>query len=120
MTPNGRNEELGAKVARAQSSLESVRGVGTVDGVTVEVSADNTICSIHGPPSVDPNIVLDAYRIALCDKQPRVDSAMREVLEDERITQISTFTDVHCRPEPEEQVWEQIRQDPLGRSRGRC
>lgn len=125
MMSGGRYEELGAKVRRAQSELEQVRGLGTVDGVTVEVGADNTITSITGPRAVDPNAVLEAYRIALGDKQPRVDSAMREVLEDERISQISTFTDMHSGREPadshsdvedEDGAWEQIRQDPLGRS----
>ncbi|NLE78444.1 MAG: YbaB/EbfC family nucleoid-associated protein [Rhodococcus sp.] len=124
MMSGGRYEELGAKVRRAQSELDSVRGVGTIDGVTVEVGADNTITSITGPRAVDPNAVLEAYRIALGDKQPRVDSAMREVLEDARISQISTFTDMHSGREPaparratedEDGVWEQIRQDPLGR-----
>ncbi|NLU83026.1 hypothetical protein [Rhodococcus sp. HNM0569] len=121
---HGNHEELGAKVRRAQLAVEQIRGVGTVDGVTVQVSADNTIISIDGPASVKPETVLEAYRIALRDKEPRVEAAMRDVLQDARVSQLSTFTDSRGRREPgpehhaidqEEEAWDRIQQDPLGR-----
>ncbi|EOM78531.1 YbaB/EbfC family DNA-binding protein [Rhodococcus rhodnii] len=125
MTPTARYEELGAKVRRARSTIESIRGTGRSGDVTVEVAADNTITSITGPPSVAPGSVVAAYRAAVRDKQPRVDAAMRDVLDDEQVSRIATFTEAHA-PSPstapvrgstddEDDVWAVIQRDPLGR-----
>lgn len=116
---NSKFDELGLKVRRAQVELEAVRGVGTVDGVTVEVDAENQLVSLNVPGA---EVILGAYREAVRDKQPKVEQATREVLNDASVGSVSTFVDANradseaarrATDEAENQHWEELRNDPL-------
>lgn len=85
-------EELGLKVRRAQSSLQQVRGVGTVDGIRVVVDAENRLLSVTAP---DEDAILAAYRAAVDDLRPKVEEAMREVRSDPRVGAMSAFIEAN-------------------------
>lgn len=82
-------DELGVKVQRAQHALEQIRGIGTVDGVTVEVDAENQVVAVSGPRG---ETILAAYRLALQNMQPRVADAMRELADDPQVESAMVFT----------------------------
>ncbi|WP_194827088.1 hypothetical protein [Nocardia sp. XZ_19_231] len=83
-----RHDELGLKVQRAQHALEKIRGIGTVDGVTVEVDADSQVVAVSGPHGEK---ILAAYRLAVLEMQPRVTAAMRELAADPRVESTMAF-----------------------------
>lgn len=83
-----RHDELGLKVQRAQHALDQIRGIGTVDGVTVEVDAESQVVAVSGP---DGETVLAAYRLAVLEMQPRVTAAMRELAADPRVESTMAF-----------------------------
>lgn len=121
--PSSSFDELGPKVQRAQQQIGRIRGVATVDGVRVEVDAHNRLVSISVPNSA---AVLAAYRAAVRDKQPQVDAAMRDVLDDPRAQAVSQFVEANKTPETgssdraavaDDRYFERIQQDPLGRNR---
>lgn len=125
MTASGSEfDEFGVKVKRAQHEVAGIRGVGTVDGITVEVDAENRLAAIVHP---DAQSIMAAYHAALRDKQPQVDAAMRDVLSDPQAQAVTTF--VHNNNEREdtrrqsvansdEPYFERFRNDPLGRNHG--
>lgn len=121
-TDPGEFDSFGLKVQRAQRAVTDIRGTGTVRGITVEVDAENRIVSIGHP---DEAALVAAYQAAVRDKQPRVDDAMRAVLDDPQSQAVSTFLDANIpaaarRRRPtvsDDDYFESFRQDPLGRNR---
>lgn len=116
-------DELGAKVQRAQSIVREIRGVGRVNGIAVEVDAENRLVALHHP---DADVILTAYRAALLDKAPQVDEAMREVLSDPDAHAITSFVKstsavmpaFPAQPvEDDDTYFHNIQRDPLGRNR---
>ncbi|MFI6999943.1 YbaB/EbfC family nucleoid-associated protein [Nocardia sp. NPDC050175] len=87
------HDELGLKVQRAQYELAQIRGVGKVDGVRVEVDADNRLVSISVP---NAERILAAYEAAVLDKQPQVEEAMRELTEDPQVSSARIFADANA------------------------
>lgn len=121
--PNSAFDELGIKVQRAQAVVSEIRGVGRAGGIAVEVDAENRLVALHHP---DAHIILAAYRAALLDKQPQVDEAMREMLNDPDVHAITSFVHTssavipahHPRPvEDDDTYFQNLEQDPLGRNR---
>ncbi|WP_410871256.1 hypothetical protein [Nocardia sp. A7] len=86
---SSRYDELGLKVLRAQQALESIRGTGTVDGVTVEVDAENQVVAVSGPQG---EAILAAYQLAVRQMQPRVTAAMHELTADPLVESTMAFT----------------------------
>ncbi|MFF2556693.1 YbaB/EbfC family nucleoid-associated protein [Nocardia sp. NPDC058058] len=85
----GEHDELGVKVQRAQHALSQIRATATVDGITVEVDAQNQILAISGPLG---NTILTAYRQALESIHPQVTEAMRELHADPKVESTMAFT----------------------------
>lgn len=119
---NSAFDELGAKVQRAQLVVREIRGVGRVGGIAVEVDAENRLVALHHP---DADIIMAAYQVALLDKQPRLDEAMRDVLSDTESQSVAAFVDTYAaRTEAEparalgddDAYFQSIRRDPLGRN----
>ncbi|MFI9400597.1 hypothetical protein [Nocardia sp. NPDC052316] len=80
------------KVQRAQYELDRIRGVGKVDGVRVEVDAENRLLSISVP---NAERILAAYAAAVADKQPQVEAAMRELTEDPQVSSTRIFVEAN-------------------------
>ncbi|MRH89492.1 hypothetical protein GFY24_18915 [Nocardia sp. SYP-A9097] len=76
------------KVQRAQHALEKIRGTATVDGITVEVNAENQVVAITGPHAA---ATLAAYRQALQTIQPQVAEATRELTTDPQVESARAF-----------------------------
>ncbi|PXX69390.1 hypothetical protein DFR70_1021079 [Nocardia tenerifensis] len=86
------HDELGMKVQRAQYQLAQIRGVGKVDGVSVEVDAENRLVSLNVP---NAERIIAAYDAAVRDLQPQVDEAMRELAEDPQVSSARIFTEAN-------------------------
>ncbi|CAM4000391.1 YbaB/EbfC family nucleoid-associated protein [Nocardia ninae] len=86
------HEELGMKVQRAQYELAQIRGVGKVDGVRVEVDAENRLLSVNVP---NAERILAAYEAAVADKEPQVEAAMRELTEDPQVSSTRIFVEAN-------------------------
>ncbi|MFB8007509.1 hypothetical protein [Nocardia sp. NPDC056000] len=83
------HDELGVKVQRAQHALATIRATATVDGITVEVDAQNHLLAISGPQG---NSILTAYQQALHEIQSQVAEAMRELNSDPQVESARAFT----------------------------
>ncbi|WP_225726562.1 MULTISPECIES: hypothetical protein [unclassified Nocardia] len=92
-------EELGLKVQRAQHELAQIRGIGVVDGVTVEVDAENRLLAVSVPNCA---AVLAAYAAAIQDKEPKVAHAMRDLTTDPRVQSVRIFVDANASQPPAE------------------
>ncbi|MFC9996375.1 hypothetical protein [Nocardia sp. NPDC127526] len=86
-------DELGLKVQRAQHALEKIRGTGSVDGVTVEVDAENRLVAVSGSRG---ETIMAAYLLAVRDLQPRVAEALRELAADPQVTSAMVFTEANA------------------------
>ncbi|WP_282783330.1 hypothetical protein [Nocardia sp. CC201C] len=91
-SPQSKFDELGLKVQRAQYAMEQIRGVGIVDGVRVEVDAENRLLSINMRGA---EFVLAAYKAAVEAKSAKVAEAMREVLEDPTVDATLKFAEAN-------------------------
>ncbi|WP_147140060.1 YbaB/EbfC family nucleoid-associated protein [Nocardia ninae] len=80
------------KVQRAQYELAQIRGVGKVDGVRVEVDAENRLLSVNVP---NAERILAAYEAAVADKEPQVEAAMRELTEDPQVSSTRIFVEAN-------------------------
>lgn len=85
--------ELGLKVQRAQYELAQIRGVGKVDGVRVEVDAENRLVSLSVP---NAERIIAAYDAAVLDMQPQIEEAMRELTEDPQVSSARIFADANA------------------------
>ncbi|MEV6554412.1 YbaB/EbfC family nucleoid-associated protein [Nocardia sp. NPDC051756] len=86
------HDELGLKVQRAQHELAQIRGVGKVDGVRVEVDAENRLVSLSVP---NAERIIAAYDAAVLDMQPHIEEAMRELTEDPQVSSARIFADAN-------------------------
>ncbi|MFB8282854.1 YbaB/EbfC family nucleoid-associated protein [Nocardia colli] len=86
-------DELGLKVQRAQYELAQIRGVGKVDGVRVEVDAENRLVSLSVP---NAERIIAAYDAAVLDMQPQIEEAMRELTEDPQVSSARIFADANA------------------------
>jgi len=92
LSTNDDAEQFGAKVQRAQYAIQNIRGVGTAKGIRVIVDAENRLLSV----TVDEEAsILQAYRAAVADKQPKLDDATREIRTDSRFLAVSTFAEAN-------------------------
>ncbi|MBF6063520.1 hypothetical protein IU500_18715 [Nocardia terpenica] len=93
--------DLGAKVQRAHYALRRVRGVGVANGIRVVVDSENRLLSVTVDDEAD---ILDAYKAALRDKEPKTGEAMRELRADPRFEAVSTFVDANAARQQAEQA----------------
>jgi len=86
--PHSRYDHVGLKAERAQQQLDRVRGVGRYGYVVVEVDAANRLVALNVPGAQE---IIQAYLMAVRDVRPRVESAVREYLQDPDVAVMSTF-----------------------------
>ncbi|MCM6777595.1 YbaB/EbfC family nucleoid-associated protein [Nocardia sp. CDC159] len=106
-------DELGLKVQRAQYELEQIRGSGTVDGVTVEVDAENRLISVDVPGG---ETIVAAYRAALRDIEPKVAEATRELFADPQVQSARVFAEANSARLEAERRAQQQSEDASGGS----
>ncbi|WP_069166475.1 hypothetical protein [Nocardia altamirensis] len=105
-------DELGLKVQRAQYELTRIRGVATVDGVTVEVDAENRLLAVDVSNSA---AILAAYQAALADKEPQVVAAMQELSDDPQVQSVQAFAEANTARHEAERLAQEDTRSSSGR-----